>query len=257
MIPILLYHRIDNVTPVQDPDGLTVSPEQFEMQMRYLADEGFHCLSLKEAFTCLHLNQAAPPRSFTITFDDGYQDNYDNAWPILQKYDFTATIFLVAERIGHMTDWAGQSNERAAPLMPLKNVLEMQEAGIEFGSHTLTHASLTDLPLTQAQHEIKRSRQMLSEMLDRPIDFFCYPYSRFNQDVMDVVAEEGYLGACGETYMPAGPYNMWRMECFGYDTMRQFQRKLTPSHLRFVKFRDQSFVGKMLRKIKRAVSQDN
>ncbi|MDH3637401.1 MAG: polysaccharide deacetylase family protein [Gammaproteobacteria bacterium] len=251
MIPILMYHRIDNISPDQDLyPGMTMSPIRFEAQMRFLVEHNFNCISLTEVLRCHRGEMPNPQRPIAITFDDGYRDNYENAWPVLKKYGFTATIFLVANQIGKTNNWDRIGGQSAPALMSIDNILEMKKSGVEFGSHTLTHASLTDLSDEEARRQISESRQVLEAHLDGPVPFFSYPYDRLNGTIQKMVAESGYLGACGTSSLAHGPYNMWRVECLGFDSMALFRMKAAGLYNRWMWFRDRTTVGKIAHRIK-------
>lgn len=251
MIPILMYHRIEDIAPGSDLyPGMTMSPALFDAQMAHLAEEGFRCLSLGEVLRCVGGEMEAPPRAVSITFDDGYLDNYRNAWPILEKYGFSATIFLVAEKIGTANDW--DKSDAPPPLMSIGEILEMRRAGIEFGSHTLSHVSLTSISDDEAQRQVFASRQRLEQELGESVQFFSYPYDQLDAEVASMVAESGYAGACGTSSVDYGPYNLWRVECFGTDSMAQFGRKASGAYYRWMHLRDRTPAGRLARGLKKA-----
>jgi peptidoglycan/xylan/chitin deacetylase (PgdA/CDA1 family) len=175
-IPILMYHRIDEIRSADDTYfGLTTTPAAFEAQMHYLATRGFQALSLPEALRCEEGEIRPPKRPIVITFDDGYEDNYSQAWAILKKYDFTATIFLVAERIGQVNDWDNEAVRGNWRLMSIEQIREMQQSSISFGSHTLNHVSLVDVDPQEAYRQIYDSKQLLEGLLDHKVEFFLIP----------------------------------------------------------------------------------
>lgn len=249
-----MYHRVADTPHRNDPYGLCMPPDRFEAQMKALKQAGYRCLSLSEVLACYQGQMRPPRRAFAITFDDGYEDNFQTAWPVLRACGFTATIFLVVERLGRMTDWPGQDGPYAAPLMTLEQARQMQAGGITMGSHTLTHASLVDIPPQEARRQIARSRQVLAERLGQPVHFFSYPYDRLNPDIIEMVGDSGYLGACGNSALPPGPFNMWRVECQRTDSMFLFRLKVSGLYHRFLHLRDQTHFGQMARKIKRLLS---
>lgn len=145
---ILMYHMVRDAIPGKKFNSLRVSPKNFEMQIKYLHDNGWKSYSMTEA---LEQHKYLPEKSVVITFDDGYQDNLINALPILQKYGFKATIYLVNDRYDR--DWSGYrkaKNKGAGlkdePKLSDDEVKELLESGlIEIGAHTLTHANLNTL----------------------------------------------------------------------------------------------------------------
>lgn len=251
MIPILMYHRVEDIAPGSDLyPGMTMSARLFDAQMAHLAQGGFRCLSLGEVLRCDRGEMEAPPRAVSITFDDGYLDNYTNAWPILEKYGFSATIFLVAEKIGTANDW--DSSDAPPPLMSTGEILEMRRAGIEFGSHTLSHASLTSVSDDEMRRQISVSRKRLEDELGESVQFFSYPYDQVDAEVASMVAESGYAGACGTSSLDYGPFNLWRIECLGTDSMAQFRRKASGAYYRWMHLRDRTPAGRFALGLKQA-----
>ncbi len=226
--PIMLYHQVSAIPPALDPDGLAVHPDDFARQMAYLHANGYRCIRLIEAVRAYRAGQALPPRTFAITFDDGYRDNLTHALPVLQQHGFTATIFLVPSRVGQTSQWYGLDGAQAFPLMDWGEIAAMQSAGIDFGSHTLTHARLDILPPEDSRHELQASRQMLMEKLEADVPLLAYPYERFTPAVMRIAQEVGYTGALGTSHQPEGPYNLWRVEFGRADAdLRRFALKMT------------------------------
>ena len=113
MIPILMYHQVAEIPRNMDPLGLAVPPGQFEEQMRYLERNGYSCLTLPEAVRYFQKDARTPSKTFVITFDDGYQDIFTTVCPILEKFGFAATVFLVAGRVGtQATGWVRKGRSR-------------------------------------------------------------------------------------------------------------------------------------------------
>lgn len=128
-----------------------------------------------------------------LTFDDGFRDFAEYAWPLLKRHGFSATVFLVADQIGKTNAWDHAFGEEVE-LMDWQEILRLQEEGVEFGSHTVSHAPLTGLSPADVVRECVRSRVMLEEKLKRPVDAIAYPYG--DQDA----AVRHLAGACGYTY---------------------------------------------------------
>ena len=224
---ILLYHQINDIPRGRDPLQLAVHPSQFEREMAFLYKNGYQCLSLASTVRMQMNAEPLPERAFSITFDDGYQDNYDYAFPILHKYGFTATIFLVPERVGKTTRWWGLTKEQEFPLMPWSAIREMSLTGIEFGSHTCSHAVLDELSADQFGREFATSKQVIENELDKPVELFAFPYERSTHSLEKEVENQGYLGACGSLLLPESRFNLWRTQCFGTDSMEVFRLKIS------------------------------
>lgn len=171
-IPILTYHSIDSSGSV-----ISTSPEKFRSQMQYLSNSSHNVISLNEIATCILEKQPFPPRSLSITFDDGFKNNYEIAYPILKEYEFKATIFLVTGYCGKNNQWQGQPAEiPVLEIMDWGEVVEMSNNGIDFGAHTVNHPNLLKLTQEQAEDEIVDSKKEIEERLGKKIVCFAYPY---------------------------------------------------------------------------------
>ena len=179
-VPVIMYHRVE-----ENPDAAsdTVSPEVFERQMAYLRRHGYRVIPLDDLVAGTVAGQTFPRGTVVLTFDDGYENNYTNALPVLTQYRFPATVFISPDFMGRdgFLDWP--------------RVRAMQQAGIRFGSHGLTQAYLPDLDEAQRRQEIADSRRRLREGLGEEVRFFCYPVGGFNDDIKRIVREAGYQGA--------------------------------------------------------------
>ena len=111
---ILTYHQITEEDPPKDPYRMAISVSQFERQMRYLNDHGYYCLSLKDHLEPPGDNPFQRKKTFVLTFDDGYADFYKNAYPILRRYGFTATVFIITDFVGRESAWEG---EEGSPML--------------------------------------------------------------------------------------------------------------------------------------------
>ena len=132
-----------------------------------------------------------------LTFDDGYEDFLHTALPILERLSFSATVFVVAGMLGEENSWQQHSEPRPRlRLLGAKGVRKVSERGMEIGSHTLTHPRLSGLDWTKLVREVSESRQILSEIVDMPVDGFCYPYGDLDKAAVQVVRETGYAYAC-------------------------------------------------------------
>lgn len=192
-IPILMYHQIDEPPPRGTPlRGLVVSPGAFARQMRLLKLLGYRGLSMRDLEP--YLKGERQGKVVGITFDDGYQNNLQNALPVLAKHGFTATIYAVSSMIGGTNSWDhGMVAEK--PLMSHANWLTWLAAGMDVGSHTRTHAKLTELSIEAAREQITESKNELEQALQCEVRHFCYPYGEYGPDHKDMTRDAGYVTA--------------------------------------------------------------
>lgn len=180
-IPVLTYHRVNNQTLKSRVP--TVSTNEFERQIRYLKRRGYETISDKELLDYYNgKNIKLPKKPIVITFDDGWRDNYENAYPILKKYNYTATIFLATGKI--------EEDE----YLTWDMIKEMMNNGITFGGHTRNHVNLSKISLDEAYREIKLSYEDIEKNLGvKPISF-CYPYGGgdLSKNIQSKVKDAGF-----------------------------------------------------------------
>ena len=167
-IVVLMYHSISD-----DGRFFSIIPEAFERQIKFLIKKNFNIISL-DNFELGHKNVA-------ITFDDGYEDNYLNVFPLLKKCNIKATIFLVTDLVGEhgYLNW--------------EQINEMKNSGlVEFGCHTLSHPNLTEISEEFLIKELAESKEIIEEKLDKKCLYFSYPKGCFNKDVVKKVKETGF-----------------------------------------------------------------
>lgn len=203
-IPVLLYHRLG---PSSHP--LYLSAARFENQVKALKEAGYNTLSLKqyEDFI-LGLTSDLPEKPILITFDDGYSDNYEIAFPILKSYGFKAAFFITTTLL--------DQPERITS----SQLLEMHLAGMSFGSHTATHRRLVHLDTGEIVQELTRSKQTLEQLLQSRVESIAYPTGGYNELVMVIAENTGYK--VGFTTLPGQnsrntpPLLMKRIPVFSY-----------------------------------------
>lgn len=179
---ILMYHAIDS----HSGDRLAVSPDTFAAQMAYLSKNDFRIVSLEAAVRDLY-GGAAQDRSVVLTFDDGYRDFLTTAMPVLERYQFPATLFLVTK--ANQAQW--RSNGSTRPFLSLKEIKEIKSRGFSFGSHTVTHRDLTSLNDETLTLELADSRAAIAEFGETFIPF-AYPGGTFAQRERDAVERADY-----------------------------------------------------------------
>lgn len=179
-IPVLNYHLVND----SRNDSIALSVKEFDDQMNYLHRHGYTSITPDQLLSSLTDNTPLPEKPVLITFDDGYQDVYTNAYPVLQKYGYTATLFLITDVVGH-NNW----------YLDWDQVREMQKAGFVIGSHTLSHVLLTNLTPTEIMFQLTKSKEGIEYRLECPVKYFAYPGGDNNQQVQDLVKQAGYAAA--------------------------------------------------------------
>lgn len=212
-VPVLTYHSIDESGSV-----ISTSPDVFRRQMRSLKDSGHAAISIAELASVLADGGDVPPKTVSLTFDDGFQNFYTSAYPVLCEYGFSATVFLVSDRCGKFNDW--EDNHGALPvsrLLSWKEVGEIAENGIEIGSHSRTHQDLSGMSAADAMREIVDSKTEIENRIGRPVRTFAYPYGRYNAGVRKS-AEEHYAAACstnlGKVHLGSDIHSLERIDAF-------------------------------------------
>ncbi|MDE3088523.1 MAG: polysaccharide deacetylase family protein [Chloroflexota bacterium] len=189
-VPILMYHYIS--VPPPDADiyrlDLSVTPANFQAQMEYLATEGYHPIRLSDLTDYLLTGKPLPPKPIVLTFDDGYADNFENALPILGKFKFTATFFIITQFI----------DDKRFGYMNWNQVEELAIDGMEIGSHTLDHIDLKGKPLAVQNTEIAGSKAMIEARIGTPVQSFCYPSGKYDLRTIEILRSAGYLAATTE-----------------------------------------------------------
>lgn len=228
-VPVLMYHRIDTgVRPRERP--YCVSTGQFAGHLEWLARQGYRPCSTRD-FADWYLGQRPlPPRSVLITFDDGFAGLYQHALPLLAARSWPATVFLVSGLIGQHDVWG--SSEFGAPgsraLLDARQIAEMARHGIDFQSHSCSHADLTTLNTRSLTQQIGGSRHQLEDLLGRPVDCFAYPYGRHDARVREAVQTAGYRIAFSVQpgfNRPGGdPWTVRRLDITGRDSTAGFGR---------------------------------
>lgn len=201
-IPILMYHSIESMPKSTVMRSLHVPPRRFKFQMWLLRILGYKGLSLKELKPYLDGNKHG--KVVGITFDDGYQNNLLNAAPILTKYNFSATCYIVSGRIGLSNSWDLDNGITQRPLMTEYEIKEWLNLGMDIGAHTRTHVDLTNISEEKAYKEINDSKKQLEKKFNITVTDFCYPFGRFNESIYSMTKKSSFLTA---TSMQRGRVN--------------------------------------------------
>lgn len=238
-LPILMYHKIGDSPPGSKLKKLWVSTDRFRRQMDYLRRNGYKPLRFLDAAAILDRGEKIPPESVIITFDDGYKNNYENAFPVLREFDFKAVIYVVVNAVGRDNFWHDPSSETRVPMLSWAEISEMESEGMEFGSHTMNHAKLSRIPVEKVAEELRESRRILAEKLRNPLISFANPYGDGQDDVkiQNMIREAGYRWAVsvhqGKADLAAEPYRLRRLFVRGDDTDWDFHLNMSRGRARF------------------------
>ncbi|MDP4192839.1 MAG: polysaccharide deacetylase family protein, partial [Bacteroidota bacterium] len=241
-IPVVMYHRIIESKTQAGRHGIYVTAPQFEEHMKYLKDSGYETIGFDES---LKINRLDVSKKYIIiTFDDGYKDNYELAFPILRKYNFKAVIFLVAGLDYNKWDCTSDSEPRLT-FMNREELLEMQHYGITFGAHTLTHPDLSSIGLDETCREISQSKKILEEKLSTKVNYFAYPYGALNDKIKEIAASSGFTHAIATDSGPIGIhedlYHIRRIGIFPNTNLSGFKRKVKGNYT-FRKIKDRTVI---------------
>jgi peptidoglycan/xylan/chitin deacetylase (PgdA/CDA1 family) len=236
-VPILMYHYVGRVPPNDSNPrlraGLTVSPEAFQEQVRWLQANGYHAIDARQLDRYFEGVSNLPARPVMLTFDDGNADLFTNAYPILRQAHMRAVAYIVSGFLGA----PGRVTEA--------QVEEMSRNGIEIGSHTFNHEDLTREPAPRLQMELTRSRQTLQQLIGDEVTDFAYPAGKYDATVQSAAQQAGYTSAMASDASPSGGapppaavtgtahswsdrYAWSRIEVNGQESMSQFVASLGP-----------------------------
>jgi peptidoglycan/xylan/chitin deacetylase (PgdA/CDA1 family) len=210
-VPVLAYHKIDEPTADIKLRGAFTSPKNFARQMRYLKRRNYEFYTASELIDFYNKNGTFPPKAITLTFDDGWKDNYTNAFPIMKALGIKATIFLVPSCIGEMSAKVVADGEGERQHLALEDILEMSEHGIEFGSHTLNHKLLHQISDKEVEFEVTESKKEVENLLCKPCRVFAYPAGFYTDAAQIAVKRAGYIAAFSTVYGEQENINLYAL----------------------------------------------
>lgn len=217
-IRILMYHRVNPSEALSDMQ-ISVTPESFQKQMASLKENGWSVIPLENAVEQISRGYIKRDRQVVISFDDGYKDNFEHAFPVLQDHGFSAIIYLESGKCGIHPDY-----------LTLSDIQTMLKGNIQFGAHTVNHPNLPTISGEQAWMEIAASRQALESALDREITSFAYPSGKFKAAHREMVVKAGFTSAVsirpGGNRSGSDLYALNRTEIARHDSIADFENKL-------------------------------
>ncbi|SPF47584.1 Putative xylanase/chitin deacetylase (fragment) [Candidatus Desulfosporosinus infrequens] len=186
--------------------------------MSYLKSNGFTCISLEQLYDSGYLRSKFPSKPIVITLDDGYDDNYTTAYPILKKYGFTASVFMISSYIN------------GDKFMSLAQLKELSNSGWEIEDHTVNHVSLTTVDSNTVINEITKSKEDLEKEIGKPVDFIAYPDGTYNDNIMNLTRNAGYKIAVtterGYANDSTDPMRIHRVYCYANMGITEFSKRV-------------------------------
>jgi peptidoglycan/xylan/chitin deacetylase (PgdA/CDA1 family) len=229
-VKILMYHWV-SADPGQRLRDWGLTPDQFRSQMRFLHEQGYRTITLGEMVDVVRGFREVPEGVVALTFDDGYRDFLEDVAPVLEEYDFSATIFLVADRVGETNVWDARHGDPPRRLLSYPEALELASRGMELGSHSRTHRPLPDLSDQALREEIAGSKAILEDRLGLEVKHFSYPHGLFDDRCLELLKDSGYLSACADIRGGNGagvdPFQLRRSLITCHETQWSFSFKLS------------------------------
>jgi len=221
-VPIVMYHHIGPLPP--NPDvfrkDLTVSADLFEQTISRLTDQQVETVTMADLLEHFAGGPELPKRAAILTFDDGYDDAYDYAFPLLKQYGMVGTFFII-------TDFVGRPG-----YLTWDQIQEMAEAGMEIEAHSLTHPDFTLINAAELRRQLTQSKAALEDHLGQPVRFMAYPAGKYNAAVMAATRAAGYAAAVtvihGTHHVPSQDFELRRVRAHGADTVAGIVSRMTP-----------------------------
>ncbi|WP_222429956.1 polysaccharide deacetylase family protein [Paenibacillus cremeus] len=215
-VPVLMYHSISSAEPRND---LCLTPEKFEQQVIALKERGFSFITASELIEGWNHKKSLPPHPLVLTFDDGYLNQYNQAYQILKRYQIKMTLFISTGYIGK------------AGYVTWEQLEEMKASGlVDIQSHGVHHFDLTTISSTALVKELTESKQVLEERLHQNVNVFCYPSGKANLRVENNVSQAHYQIAFGIKKGRSNPnfdqYNLQRIRVDAFETLAAFKQKM-------------------------------
>ena len=190
-VPILTFHKVDTAF---EWGVTTVTPNRFENIMAFLHAEGYEAIHVHK----LNIgNTILPEKPIIITFDDSYESIYTRALPIMLKYGFTGSVFVITGHVGSLNTWDVNTGGITFNHLNWSHLKKLQVQGFEIGSHTVNHPDLTRIPHEYLKYELVASKKTIEDRIGERVNVVSFPFGRYNTRVVDCAIIAGYCRALG------------------------------------------------------------
>jgi GT2 family glycosyltransferase/peptidoglycan/xylan/chitin deacetylase (PgdA/CDA1 family) len=218
-LPVLMYHNIGTQDPGSNPH-LTISMPKFKRHLEWIARHGYITITASQWVAWCREGKSLPEKPVMLTFDDAYRETAKNAFPMLRRLGFTGTVFVVTSEISGTNTWDQANGIAEQHLMSAEEIVYWANRGIEFGAHSQTHPDLCSKNSSDVVAEMLASRDKLSEVVERPVTAFAYPYGLHNDSVV----------ACARDAFSIGFTCNTGMNDIRTDLLRQKRGDVIPTH---------------------------
>ena len=228
--PILMYHMVSEPESPQE-ERYACPPKTLHRHMQYLRAKKYNIVNLDTIIEHLDKKIEIPEKTIAVTLDDGFSDNYENAFPIFQEFKIPATIFLASGMMEKTNTWMHTNGFSKRNMLSWTQITEMQHQGISFGAHTVNHVKLPELTPDKMLTELVDSKQHIEAKLGITVQHFAYPYGLLDDTVREMTAKAGYTTACstrsGFNNLATDQLILRRLEVYGTDSVRALKQKIT------------------------------
>ncbi len=223
---ILLYHGVGEAGRPEDPHNLVVDPESFRLHIALLQRAGFEFVTVAELASRTPERGPPPPGLVALSFDDGMEDNFSAALPIMRELDVRGTVYVLTGAIGKQNPWIPGKR-----MMTHEELRALSESGCELGAHTVSHPDLSVLSYSECLEEMVASRDTVSAITGAPTQTFAYPFGHYGPPAMEAAKAAGFDAAL--TCVNRGswaPFEMKRTLITGRDGVAGFVARVSGAY---------------------------
>ena len=229
-INVLLYHQVGYTTNKYTNLDCFCDAQKFRTQMEFLSESDYQVVSLNKALELIFKRRDIGGKYIVLTFDDGCEMFYDVTYPVLDEFDFPATIYPVAGYLGRRATWGNLKNPDLN-ILSKRKLVELHRYGVEIGAHTMDHVKLTQVGRDIAVRQVKESKETLEQIIGDNIGSFAYPHGKYNSETIEYIKTAGFTNAltCINDFAEKAPssYEIPRKYITYFDDLDSFRQKLS------------------------------